>query len=158
TCTRNRISEPIQETWKKHYEHRMVTTAQSGQTTPIQKPGGTFMYTATSEERNWAMLAHILALVGYIAVPFGNIIAPLIIYLMKKDQSPFIADHARESLNFQISMTIYAIIAGFLIFVLIGLVLLPVIYIAGLALTILATVKASNGVQYRYPFTLRIIN
>ncbi|MFN0083892.1 MAG: DUF4870 domain-containing protein [Blastocatellia bacterium] len=116
------------------------------------------MHTVSSEERNWAMAAHLLALVGYFAIPFGNIIAPLVIYLMKKDQSPFIADQARESLNFQISMTLYMIVAGIMVLVLIGFILLPVLFVAGLVLTIMAAVKVSNGIGYRYPFTLRLIS
>lgn len=116
------------------------------------------MYTVTSEERNWAMFAHLSALIGYFLLPFGSIIAPLIIYLMKKDQSPFIAEHARESLNFQISLAIYAIIAGILVLVLVGFLLLAVIWVAGVVFTIIAGVKASGGVSYRYPLTLRLIS
>lgn len=116
------------------------------------------MYNVSSEERNWGMLAHILALSGYLFIPFGNVIAPLVIYLMKKDQSPFVADQARESLNFQISMTIYMIVAGILIIVLVGILLLGALYLAGIVLTILASLKASNGVAYRYPLTLRFVS
>ncbi|MDX2034089.1 MAG: DUF4870 domain-containing protein [Blastocatellia bacterium] len=116
------------------------------------------MYTVSSEERNWAMAAHLSALIGYLVIPFGNIIAPLVIYLMKKDQSPFVADQARESLNFQISISLYFVIAGILVLALIGFILLPVLYLGGLILTIMAAVKASSGTAYRYPFTLRLIN
>ncbi|MGE0131162.1 MAG: DUF4870 domain-containing protein [Blastocatellales bacterium] len=116
------------------------------------------MYTVTREERNWAMLSHLLALIGYFAIPFGNIIAPLIIYLMKKDESPFVADQARESLNFQISMTIYAIISAVLVMILVGLLLLAVLFVGGIVLTIIASVKAANGEAYRYPLTLRLIS
>ena len=116
------------------------------------------MHTLTRDERNWAMLSHLLALVGYLVIPFGNVAAPLIIYLMKKDESPFVADQARESLNFQISVCIYALISGVLILVLIGLLLLPVVGVAGAILTIIASVKAANGEAYRYPLTIRLIN
>lgn len=116
------------------------------------------MYTVTREERNWAMLSHLLALVGYVVIPFGNIIAPLIIYFMKKDESPFVADQARESLNFQISLSIYAIISGILVVILVGILLLVVIWVAGVVLTIIASVKAANGEAYRYPLTLRLIS
>jgi len=116
------------------------------------------MYTVTKEERNWAMLSHLLALVGYFAIPFGNIIAPLIIYLMKKDESPFVADQARESLNFQISLWIYALISGVLVLILVGFLLLGAIWVAGVVLTIIASVKAANGEGYRYPLTLRLIS
>src|SRR5262245_30896232 len=116
------------------------------------------MSTLTRDERNWAMLSHLLALVGYFLVPFGNVIAPLIIYLMKKDESPFVADQARESLNFQISVCIYELISLVLILVLIGLLLFVVVGVAGAILTIIASVKAANGEAYRYPLTLRLIS
>ncbi len=116
------------------------------------------MYAVSSEERTWGMLSHLLALSGFIGVPFGNILAPLIIWLVKKDQSQFVADQAKESLNFQISLIIYAIVSGILVLVLIGFVLLGVIFIGGIVLTIIATMKANNGEHYRYPFTIRLIH
>ena len=116
------------------------------------------MHTLTRDELNWAMLSHLLALVGYVGVPFGNVIAPLIIYLMKKDESPFVADQARESLNFQISVCIYLLISGVLVLILIGFLLLAVVWVAGAILTIIASVKAANGEAYRYPLTLRLIS
>ncbi|HEU0179914.1 MAG TPA: DUF4870 domain-containing protein [Blastocatellia bacterium] len=116
------------------------------------------MHTLTREERNWGMLSHLLALVGYFVIPFGNVAAPLIIYLMKKDESPFVADQARESLNFQISVCIYALISGVLVLVLIGILLLAAVGLAGIILTIIASVKAANGEAYRYPLTIRLIS
>lgn len=116
------------------------------------------MNTLTREERNWGMLSHLLALVGYFVIPFGNVAAPLIIYLMKKDESPFVADQARESLNFQISVCIYALISGVLVLVLIGILLLAAVGLAGIILTIIASVKAANGEAYRYPLTIRLIS
>ncbi|MGF1519849.1 MAG: DUF4870 domain-containing protein [Nodosilinea sp.] len=109
------------------------------------------------ESRMWAMLAHISALSGFI-IPFGSILGPLIIWLIKRDEMSFVNDQAKEALNFNISMTIYAIVAGMLIFVAIGIVLLPVVLIAWLVLTIMAAVKANEGVAYRYPLTLRLVN
>ena len=103
------------------------------------------------------MLAHISALSGFI-IPFGSILGPLIIWLIKRDEMSFVNDQAKEALNFNISMTIYAIVAGVLIFVAIGIVLLPVVLIAWLVLTIMAAVKANEGVAYRYPLTLRLVN
>src|SRR2546422_4890144 len=103
------------------------------------------MHTLTREERNWGMLSHLLALVGYFAIPFGNVAAPLIIYLMKKDESPFVADQSRESLNFQISICIYALVSGVLVVIIIGLFLLVAVGVAGVVLTIIASVKAANG-------------
>ncbi|MFN0109168.1 MAG: DUF4870 domain-containing protein [Blastocatellia bacterium] len=116
------------------------------------------MYAVSGEEKTWGMLAHLSALLGYLILPFGNIIAPLVIWLVKKDQSQFVADQAKESLNFQISLMIYAVIAGVLVLVVIGIFLLIALYIFGLVMTIVGSVKANNGVQYRYPFTIRLIN
>jgi uncharacterized Tic20 family protein len=124
----------------------------------LQNQTEDIMHTLTSEERNWAMLSHLSALSGYIGIPFGHIIAPLIIYLMKKDESPFVADQARESLNFQISMSIYAVISGVLVLILIGFLLLAAVWVAGVVLTIIASVKAANGEGYRYPLTIRLIS
>ena len=115
------------------------------------------MYAVSKEERTWGMLSHLLSLSGYIGVPFGNIVAPLVIWLVKKDQSQFVADQAKESLNFQISLTIYAIVSCILIFVLIGFLLLGIVYIGGIVLTIIATLKANEGQFYRYPLTIRLV-
>src|SRR5262245_32335881 len=117
------------------------------------------MYTLTREERNWAMLSHLLALAGYVFIPVvGNIVPPLIIYVMKKDESPFVAEQSRESLNFQISVSLYWLISGVLIVILLGLLLLPAIWVVGVILTIIGSVKAANGEAYRYPLTIRLIS
>ncbi|MGH9755465.1 MAG: DUF4870 domain-containing protein [Blastocatellia bacterium] len=116
------------------------------------------MHTLTKEERNWGMLAHLLALAGYFVIPFGNVVAPLIIYLIKKDESPFVADQSRESLNFQISVLIYSLVSAVLTVVLIGFLLLAVVWVAGVILTIIASIKAANGEVYRYPLTIRLIS
>jgi hypothetical protein len=105
--------------------------------------------------RNWGMLCHLCALVWVIGVPLGNIAGPLIIWLLKKNDDPFIDEQGKESLNFQISMTIYACIAGILCFVLIGIPLLILVGVADLILTIVAAVKVSNAEPYRYPLTIR---
>ncbi len=121
-----------------------------------------------AEERQWAMFAHLSALVGGIltsgwAGSIGCFIGPLIIWLVKKDTMPFVDDQAKEALNFNITVGI-AFFALFLLalFTLgIGLVIaIPlwiVIGIAWLVLTIIAAIKANEGVAYRYPFTLRLV-
>jgi uncharacterized protein len=114
------------------------------------------MQATTKDDRTMGMLCHLLALAGLV-IPFGNVLGPLVIWLMKKDQSWFVDDQGKESLNFQISLTIYMIIAGVLVFVLIGILLLPLIGIAGLVLTVIAALKANEGVTYRYPATIRLI-
>jgi uncharacterized protein len=101
----------------------------------------------TSDERTLAILAHVLTFVA-------PIIAPLIIYLVKKDESTFIEAHARESLNFQITLIIAIVI---LVLTVIGILLIWLVGIVALVLVIVATIKASEGKLYKYPFTIRLI-
>ncbi len=108
------------------------------------------LYTPTSDEKTMAILSHILTLIG-------GFIAPLIIYLVKKDESKFIEDHAKESLNFQITIFLSFIVCFILIFVLIGIFLIWILSIVALVLVIVATIRASEGKIYRYPFNLRLI-
>ncbi len=102
------------------------------------------------------MLAHLTALAGFL-IPFGNIVGPLIVWLLKKDSSPFVDDQGKESLNFQITVMILAIVCSILIIIIIGIFLLMLLGLVSLILIIVATVKASNGERYRYPFALRLI-
>ncbi len=104
----------------------------------------------TSDEKTMGVLSHILCLVA-------GFIAPLIIYLIKKDESAYVREHAKESLNFQISLFIYYIVSFILMFILIGIVLMIVLGIGALVLIIIATIKASEGKLYRYPFCIRLI-
>lgn len=103
------------------------------------------------------MFSHLSALLIFVGIPFGNIIAPLVMWQIKKDQFPFGTIHAKESLNFQISMTIYCVIAAILILVLIGVFILAALLILNLVFVIIAAVKASDGHLYRYPFTIRFV-
>lgn len=108
------------------------------------------------QERTWGMFCHLSALAAFI-FPFGNIFGPLIVWLVKKDESPFVDDQGKESLNFQISFTIYCIFAAILGVILIGFILLIALGIAFLILVIIASVKANEGEEFRYPFTIRLI-
>ena len=109
------------------------------------------------EEKTWGMLAHLTSLSGLI-IPFGSLLGPLVVWLVKKDTMPFVADQGKEALNFNITVAIAAIVSGVLTLVLIGFLLLAVVAVGWLVLTILATIEANKGVAYRYPFTLRLIN
>ena len=108
-------------------------------------------------ERNWAVLSHVLALLAALFV-LGQVLVPLGIWLWKKEESPFIENHARESLNFQLSMTIYFVVAGVLVYLLIGFFLLVILAAFELICVLLAAVHASRGEDYRYPFSLRLIS
>ncbi len=104
-----------------------------------------------SDSRGWAVAAHLLPLISL------AIFGPLFVWLIKRDEDPFVEGHGREALNFQLSILIYAIVSGFLLFVYIGFLLLPAVFIFGFVMMIIAAVKAANGEEYRYPLTLRMI-
>ena len=112
--------------------------------------------TPDKDERMWGMLCHLIAFSGFI-VPFGSLIGPLIIWLVKKDEMPFVDDQGKESLNFQLTMFIAVIVSIILMFVFIGFLLLGVIIIFQIVVVIIASIKASDGVRYRYPFAIRLI-
>lgn len=106
---------------------------------------------------NWGMLCHLAGLTTYLGIPFGNIIAPLIIWVVKKDNNPVVMTEGRESLNFNISFTIYGLLAGLLCYALIGFALLPVVLVVHIVLIVKAVLRANKGEPVHYPLTLRII-
>ena len=105
----------------------------------------------------WAMFCHIAGLAWLIIPAIGGIIGPLIVWQIKKDLDPFVDKSGKEALNFQISMLIYAIVAGLLIMACVGTVLFPLVLIADIVFAIIAAVKAANGEAFRYPVTIRFI-
>ena len=109
-------------------------------------------------ERLWATLTHVSALIG-IVVGVGTIgwLGPLIIFLVLKDRSPFVRQHAATTLNFQITMAIAAIVAVFLWIVLVGLLLTAAIYVVTIVFSIIAAVAANRGQAYTYPLSLNLI-
>ncbi len=107
------------------------------------------------EAQQWGMFAHLSALIGFV-IPFGNVIGPLVIWQMKKDES-FIADQGKEALNFQITVTLAVFACLLLSLIVIGMLLLPIVGLAALVLTIIGGVKANGGERYRYPFALRLV-
>jgi len=114
------------------------------------------------DARTWGMLCHLTSLAGFIGIPFGNIIGPLVVWLIKREEHPFVDEQGKESLNFQISVTIYmtalSVLSVVLMLVVVGFFLIlavPGIAIAAMVLAIIAAVKASEGTAYRYPLTIR---
>lgn len=110
----------------------------------------------TQDDRTWAMASHLLGLLNYVT-GLGGLIAVLILWLAKREQSPFIEESGRESLNFQITLLIAAVVGGILTLVLVGFLILAVVVVAGIVLPIVAGLAVSEGRRYRYPFTLRLI-
>ena len=129
----------------------------AGRAPGVQPPPGP-RFALRSEETSTAVFCHLAALLGYIGIPFGGIIGPLVIWLIKRDQSPFVDDHGRESLNFQITVLIAMLCCIPLVFIAIGIILLPVIAIGSLICVIIAAIKAGGGELYRYPMTIRFIS
>ena len=117
-----------------------------------------FKIIMNKNENTMGMLCHLLAFVGYLGIPFGNIIGPLVIWLIKKDESQFVDECGKESLNFQISIFIYGFISGLLCFIFIGFPLLFAVLIGNIVFIIKASVASNNGELYRYPFTIRFIS
>jgi uncharacterized Tic20 family protein len=109
------------------------------------------------EERKWAMFAHI-GTFSSMFVPLGNFIAPIVIWQLKKNESEFVVDQAKEALNFQISVIIYALISFLLVFIFIGFFLIFALVIFSLIIVIVAGVKANDGEYYRYPMCIRLIS
>jgi uncharacterized Tic20 family protein len=103
------------------------------------------------------MLCHLSALAGLLIPSLGHLLGPLVVWLVKKDELPQVDVEGKESLNFQISMTIYMLISSALIWVLIGIPMLVIVALTDIVLTLIAATKASQGVMYRYPLTIRFL-
>ena len=120
-----------------------------------------------AEERQWAMFAHLSALLGGLLTSavggWGFFLGPLVIWLMKKDTMPFVGDQAKEALNFNITVSAIFLILLILTFLSLGigaLITLPVMLIVGIAalvFIVIAAIKSNEGVAYRYPFAIRLI-
>lgn len=122
----------------------------------------------SAEERQWAMFAHLSALLGALLTGafgggWGCFLGPLIIWLVKKDTMPFVDDQGKEALNFNITVAIAAVVLVLISVMTLGvglIIAIPLWIIIGigwLVFTIIAAIKANEGVRYRYPFTLRLI-
>src|SRR5260370_2322935 len=111
-----------------------------------------------SSERTWCVLAHATALVGFLVPVAGHLVGPLIIWLAKRQDSPEIDAHGKESINFQISMLIWNAIALILCLVLIGIPILILLHILNIIFVIVASIQASEGKLYRYPLAIRLIS
>jgi uncharacterized Tic20 family protein len=119
---------------------------------PVTDPTGL----PTPEERTWGMVAHLAALAGFV-LPFGNILGPLVVWLVKRDHSVFIAVEAKEALNFNISIAIAGVVCFMLFLLSIGVLFAALLVLFWLVMIIIAALKANEGIAYRYPFTLRLV-
>ncbi|MCY1176342.1 hypothetical protein D3C76_578400 [compost metagenome] len=122
----------------------MIDDAQVPQTQPSQTA------------RQWAMFCHFAAFLGLV-FPFGNLLGPLIVWQVKREADPYIDQQGKEAVNFQITVTLAMLVSCLLMLVLVGFLLLALVGAGALVLTIIAGIKANDGVAYRYPFTWRAL-
>jgi len=108
------------------------------------------------EERQMAMFTHLAALAGFV-FPFGNIIGPLVLWLIKKDTMPFVDDQGKEALNFNITVSIAGIACLILFLIFIGYFLMVALTVLWFIFLVIAAIKAGEGEAYRYPLTIRFI-
>jgi uncharacterized Tic20 family protein len=127
-----------------------MAQATGPQAAPAQEAG------PGKDERMWAMLCHLAALAAHVC-PFGNVVGPLVVWLIKKDEYPLVDDQGKEAVNFQITMTIAGLLCLPLVFVIVGIFLAIAVYFASFILAIVAAVRANGGERYRYPFSIRFI-
>jgi hypothetical protein len=111
----------------------------------------------TSDAKNWAMFCHLAGFLGFGMPIVGHVVGPLIIWLLKREEHPFIDHQGKEAINFQISMVIYGAIIAPTLCIVIGFFLLPLLFVTDVILIIIAAVSASKGEPYRYPLTIRLV-
>ena len=103
------------------------------------------------------MIAHLSSLSAYVGVPFGHVVGPLVVLLTRGKESESVAREARHALNFNLTMLVCTLVCIPLIFVMVGLLLLPVVLLTQLICTIIAGVAANNGQEYRYPLSIEFV-
>ena len=110
---------------------------------------------ASSDSRNLAMLSHLSAFVAFVGIP--SLFGPLVVWLLNRDD-PYVEAQAKDALNFNISFFLYGLAAAISIIILVGIVVLPIVVVTWFVLVIVASVKAANGENYRYPFTIQFVS
>ena len=120
---------------------------------PTAEPTGEL----SKDARMWGMFCHLSALAMFTSIPFANVIAPLILWLIKKDDFAFVDEQGKEALNFQISIAIYALACIPLFFIVIGAFLFLALAIFNLVMIIIASIEANKGNSYRYPLCIRLV-
>jgi len=148
-----KINETPQE------QEKSAGQTEAAQTVVTQTAVSGLSKEANRDARMWAMFCHLSGLALFIPVlpVIGNVIAPLIIWQIKKDDYPFVDEQGKEAVNFQLSILIYGIVAGLLCFACIGFVLVPAVIVLDVIFLLIAAVKANDGYHYHYPLTIRFI-
>ncbi|MHC4395851.1 MAG: DUF4870 domain-containing protein [Planctomycetota bacterium] len=142
--------ETAEEAAEKAEDSNQTEEKAAEQVADAAQSGGAEQAEASKDARNMAMLCHLLAI-------FTSFIAPLIIWLIKKDEEPFVDQHGKEALNFQITVILAMFVSGLLTVICIGFPLMFAVSVIDLIFCIIATVKASSGETYRYPLAIRFL-
>lgn len=108
------------------------------------------------DDKNMGMAVHLASFSGYV-IPLGSILGPLIVWLMKRDEIAFVDKCGRNCLNFKISLIVYVVISVILMFIGIGFLLLGFLAVFDIVVTIIAAMKASEGISYEYPLTIKFL-
>jgi len=140
-------------------QKKPASQTEAAQTVVTQTAVSELRKEANRDARMWAMFCHLAGLALFIPVlpVIGSVIAPLIIWQIKKDDYPFVDEQGKEAVNFQLSILIYGIVAGLLCFACIGFVLVPAVIVLDVIFILIAAVKANDGYHYHYPLTIRFI-
>lgn len=136
-------------------ENPPTPSPESSPTAPAVPPT-TGAQAMSKDEQTMGMLCHLMGLAGFL-IPFGHLIGPLVIWMIKRQEMPFVDSEGKESINFQITMTICGIAAAISIFLIIGFILLPAVIVFNIVFVIIASMESANGKSYRYPFCIRFI-
>ena len=128
-----------------------MSTETNNEVTTNQMDTSKMNTSPSNDDKNIATITHIGGTVF-------SFVPSLIVWILKKDENPYIEDQAKEALNFQITMVLAYMLAGVLSWVLIGLIFFPVIWVLNIVFCIIAAISTSKGETYRYPFCLRLIN
>jgi len=125
---------------------------------PVQPP-------SDSQARTWNMLCHLSALVGLLGIPFGNALGPLVVWQIKKNEIPSVESHGKAALNFQLTIVIASLVLGvagyILLVVCIGFILIIAalgVFLAGMIFAIIAAIRANEGKDYEYPYSLKLVS
>ena len=120
---------------------------------PIVDRFGPLGREANPKARTWAMLCHLAGFAWILPITpaFGSVLGPLVVWLIKKNEFPFVDEQGKEALNFQITMLIYGAVAALLMLICIGFILLAAVAVVDVIFTVIAAIKANDGVHYRYP-------
>ncbi|MCP3980509.1 MAG: DUF4870 domain-containing protein [bacterium] len=121
------------------------------------QPGAEPKAAIPKEARNWAMACHMMALVGLLGNGIGLLVGPLVVWLIKREEHPFIDEQGKEAINFQLTMMGALFLSAILIFAVIGILLLPLVGLFTVVMAIVGGIKAANGEHFRYPLTIRLI-